>query len=219
MILNITVSSTSNYEMPRILNYVTAPNVLIWSAIMASCSMPALFKSSPILATDHEGNIRPWNPNHIHWIDGSLEGDIPLQRLSELFNVNHFIVSQVNPHIYISSKIWPNCTLLARLFSIVHTEFNYRLTQLIEAGIMPNFFYKIFCVINQEYHGNITIIPKFTLVELFKALSRTTPEFIARAIINGSRSSWPKLSMIRNQLAIEQELDRIIQILERQITS
>ena len=32
-ILNITVSSSTNFEMPRLLNYLTAPNVLIWSAV------------------------------------------------------------------------------------------------------------------------------------------------------------------------------------------
>ena len=32
-ILNICVSSASVYELPRLLNYVTAPDVLIWSAV------------------------------------------------------------------------------------------------------------------------------------------------------------------------------------------
>ena len=32
-ILNICVSSASVYELPRLLNYVTAPNVVIWSAV------------------------------------------------------------------------------------------------------------------------------------------------------------------------------------------
>jgi TAG lipase/steryl ester hydrolase/phospholipase A2/LPA acyltransferase len=32
-ILNITVSSASVYELPRLLNYITAPNVMIWSAV------------------------------------------------------------------------------------------------------------------------------------------------------------------------------------------
>lgn len=32
-VLNITVSSASLYELPRLLNYVTAPNVMIWSAV------------------------------------------------------------------------------------------------------------------------------------------------------------------------------------------
>jgi TAG lipase / steryl ester hydrolase / phospholipase A2 / LPA acyltransferase len=32
-ILNITVSSAGLYELPRLLNYVTSPNVMIWSAV------------------------------------------------------------------------------------------------------------------------------------------------------------------------------------------
>ena len=31
--------------------------------------------------------------------DGSVSSDLPMQRLTELFNVNTFIVSQVNPHV------------------------------------------------------------------------------------------------------------------------
>jgi predicted acylesterase/phospholipase RssA len=33
------------------------------------------------------------------WHDGSLENDLPFRQLSEMFNVNHFIVSQTNPHL------------------------------------------------------------------------------------------------------------------------
>ena len=33
------------------------------------------------------------------FVDGSVANDLPMQRLTELFNVNTFIVSQVNPHV------------------------------------------------------------------------------------------------------------------------
>jgi TAG lipase/steryl ester hydrolase/phospholipase A2/LPA acyltransferase len=33
------------------------------------------------------------------WRDGSLELDLPTFLLAEMFNCNHFIVSQTNPHI------------------------------------------------------------------------------------------------------------------------
>ena len=33
------------------------------------------------------------------WRDGSLEEDLPMRCLSEMFNVNYFLVSQTNPHI------------------------------------------------------------------------------------------------------------------------
>jgi TAG lipase/steryl ester hydrolase/phospholipase A2/LPA acyltransferase len=45
------------------------------------------------------GEPQPWNASPQRWIDGSVDNDLPMAKLSELFNVNHFIVSQVNPHI------------------------------------------------------------------------------------------------------------------------
>ena len=58
----------------------------------------------------HLGNFRPENEwtrqAHLdsvpkgagsgNYTDGSIESDLPMQQLSELFNVNHFIVSQVS---------------------------------------------------------------------------------------------------------------------------
>ena len=43
-ILNICVSSASLYELPRLLNYVTAPNVLIWSAVLVTQSSTKPFE-------------------------------------------------------------------------------------------------------------------------------------------------------------------------------
>ena len=88
------------YLCLTLLNYLTAPNVLIWSAIAASCSVPFIFSSSEIMAKDPKtGQAQPWNASPQRWIDGSVDNDLPMAKLSELFNVNHFIVSQVNPHI------------------------------------------------------------------------------------------------------------------------
>ena len=35
----------------------------------------------------------------MHFIDGSVGSDVPLTRVAELFNVNTFLVSQVNPYV------------------------------------------------------------------------------------------------------------------------
>lgn len=45
------------------------------------------------------------HPHHHHYSDGSVESDLPMKQLSELFNINHFIVSQVNAHSAIFSTI------------------------------------------------------------------------------------------------------------------
>ena len=42
--LNITVTSATNMTDARLLNYLTAPNVVVWSACCASCAYPMLFE-------------------------------------------------------------------------------------------------------------------------------------------------------------------------------
>ncbi|OAA65814.1 lipid acyl hydrolase [Niveomyces insectorum RCEF 264] len=99
-ILNITVSSKPGLQLPSLLNYLTAPDVIIWSAVVASCSIPGVFDPRPLLVRDAAtGEHVPWDPAEQLWIDGSLDNDVPVERLGEMLNVNHFIVSQTNPHI------------------------------------------------------------------------------------------------------------------------
>lgn len=43
--LNITVTDSRKRDESRLLNYLTAPNVVIWSAAAASCSIPMFFES------------------------------------------------------------------------------------------------------------------------------------------------------------------------------
>jgi predicted acylesterase/phospholipase RssA len=47
--------------------------------------------------------------------DGSVESDLPMQQLSELFNINHFIVSQVNPHSPFMSTLQSRATAWSSL--------------------------------------------------------------------------------------------------------
>jgi TAG lipase/steryl ester hydrolase/phospholipase A2/LPA acyltransferase len=93
------------------LNYLTSPHVLIWSAVTASCAFPGLFEAQELMAKDRFGQTIPFHAPFLlgmeerngattrRWRDGSLESDLPIKQLKELFNVNHFIVSQANPHI------------------------------------------------------------------------------------------------------------------------
>ena len=121
-IINITISGSGEYghDRPRFLNYLTAPNILLWSAASASCSLSRGL-SEKIVAKDMKGNIFVYNlkpasaqaarnaeehpaqecgarqPYYQPWEDCSGEGvhaDLPMNRLKELFNVNFFIVSQ-----------------------------------------------------------------------------------------------------------------------------
>jgi TAG lipase/steryl ester hydrolase/phospholipase A2/LPA acyltransferase len=41
--VNITVAPINETDPPRLLNYLTAPHVVVWSAAVASCSVPGIF--------------------------------------------------------------------------------------------------------------------------------------------------------------------------------
>ena len=49
ILINISVTD-SVYDQCKILNHITAPNVFVWSAVLASCSLPWVFSPTKILA-------------------------------------------------------------------------------------------------------------------------------------------------------------------------
>ncbi|ORY19809.1 acyl transferase/acyl hydrolase/lysophospholipase, partial [Clohesyomyces aquaticus] len=234
-ILNITVSSASLYELPRLLNYVTAPNVMIWSAVCASCSVPFIFSAASLLAKDPKtGKEVPWNPMpDAGWIDGSVDNDLPMTRLAEMFNVNHFIVSQVNPHVVpflakeeevIGKEAREGNTAFSAGPSWIHNMANlakgealHRLHVLAELGIFPNYLTKARSVLNQRYSGDITIFPAISYAHFPKVLSNPTTEYMLQCLLTGEQATWPKLSRVQNHVAIELALDEIIRKLRARI--
>lgn len=234
-ILNITVSSASLYELQRLLNYVTAPNVLIWSAVAASCSVPFIFSAASLLAKDPKtGKEVPWNPTpNAGWIDGSVDNDLPMTRLSEMFNVNHFIVSQVNPHVVpflakeennldaearqSTSAFTAGPSWLHSMANLAKGEAIHRLHVLAELGFFPNYLTKARSILNQRYSGDITIFPAISYAQFPKVLSNPTTEYMLQAMLTGERAAWPKLSRIKNHVAIEIALDEAIRQLRARV--
>lgn len=227
-ILNIGVSTASLYELPRLLNYVTAPNVMIWSAVATSCSVPFIFSPAQLLAKDpRTGKEVPWDLSPQRWIDGSVDNDLPMTRLAEMFNVNHFIVSQVNPHVVpfldkdealISAEAKQQWSLLSSNASWLRSvavmakgEALHRMQVLAELGIMPTTMSKVRSVLSQRYSGDITILPEVSYAQFPNVLKNPNEDFMVRAMISGERATWPKLSQVRNHCAIELALDDAVQ--------
>jgi TAG lipase/steryl ester hydrolase/phospholipase A2/LPA acyltransferase len=226
-ILNICVSSASIYELPRLLNYITSPNVMIWSAVAASCSVPLLFSAAHLLVKNPiTGEHIPWNPTPQRWIDGSVDNDLPMTRLAEMFNVNHFIVSQVNPHVIPflakedaatfcdnqSTSSGAACTdWVFTVTNLAKGEALHRMQVLADLGIFPNLVTKARSVLSQKYSGDITILPEISYSDFPRMLKNPTAEFMVQACLSGERATWPKLSRIRNHCAVELELDAAVQ--------
>lgn len=60
--LNVTVTAADTNEPPRMLNYMTAPNVLVWSAVACSSAFPGLFPAQELLARDRDGRFVKYGP-------------------------------------------------------------------------------------------------------------------------------------------------------------
>lgn len=226
-ILSICVSSAKAFGAPRLLNYITAPDVVIWSAVAASCSVPGVYQAATILAKDRaDGELRPWDDEAGSWIDGSVDNDLPMARLAEMLNVNHFIVAQVNPHVvpFLSREEdafdvesgtsgpqpMPSSTWMSTMANLAKGEALHRLHNLAELGILPTVATKLRSILGQRYAGDITILPQISYSQYPRILSNPTKDFMEQAMANGQRATWPKLSRIRNHLAIELRLDEAV---------
>eukprot|EP00282_Hemiselmis_andersenii_P000406 CAMPEP_0114141932 /NCGR_PEP_ID=MMETSP0043_2-20121206/18177_1 /TAXON_ID=464988 /ORGANISM="Hemiselmis andersenii, Strain CCMP644" /LENGTH=561 /DNA_ID=CAMNT_0001236117 /DNA_START=274 /DNA_END=1956 /DNA_ORIENTATION=- len=219
-IINITVSPGGAFETPRLLNYLTAPDVLIWSASLASCALPGLFPGVELVRKFKGGHV-PYFSKPIVWTDGSLHADLPTARLQELFNVNYFIVSQTNPHclpflsqVFVTRLEQPPRTdparpsLLSRFktFScyLLASELLHRARQAIHLGIIPASMGRL---INQKYEGDVTILPPPNMPILEQALSNPTTRSLEQFIMVAERRTWPTIGLIRSQCHHELILD------------
>lgn len=137
--------------------------------------------------------------------------------------MNHFIVSQVNPHVvpFLPKEDGPRneaaeeTSVLPRWVStmthLAKDEVLHRMTVLSELGIFPTSLTKVASIVNQKYIGNINIYPELMSSNFPRLLENPTTEFMLQACLSGERATWPRLSRIRNHCAIELALDRAIQ--------
>ena len=196
--------------------------------------MPCIYTAAQLLAKDPKtGKAVSWNPSPQRWIDGSVDNDIPMVRLAEMFNVNHFIVSQVNPHVVpflirdedaIDQQVkqstpttTPASTWLNSLSHLAKSEAMYRMHTLADLGIFPYVLTKTVSVLNQKYSGDITIFPEVSYADFPRILSNPTPESMHQAMHSGERATWPKLSIIKNHCSIELALDDAVQKLRARV--
>ncbi|KAF9428557.1 hypothetical protein BGZ94_001948 [Podila epigama] len=228
-VLNITVPSSRKSEGPQLLNYITSPNVLISSAACTSASMLGFSSTADLLAKDKSGNIIPWTPSAVNYTNpitpslfayGASGPETPLTRLSELFNVNHFIVSQANPYIVPfmsrglkdrksgkSDRSGYSASMTERIARVILAEIKHRLGQLNQVGILPHIFVQL---VEEKVSGNVTIVPEVQLQDFKTLISNPTHESIQYWILKGEQSTWPFLSMLKYRLMIELALDRIL---------
>ena len=232
-ILNIIVSPQNRSDPPRLLNYLTAPHVLVWSAAVASSSLPGVFEPNKLLVKDADGTERSESATVASFIDGSMEQDLPMQQLSEMFNINHFIISQANPHAVllasfgVNKSVWTNkfMGLVTGVLLFLKRQAKAWLENLVESiggqriapmwdtrrGFLKQFF-------TQEYEGrdiDISLIPWKSHRSLLSAMlhciyNPSNDEFL-EWVEAAERETWKYIPKIKSHVAVEMTLDTCVQ--------
>lgn len=194
--------------------------VLVWSAVAASSAFPLLFDPQTLVARDPRGKIVQFANQGAagevqrRWRDGSLEEDLPMRGLSEMFSVNHFLVSQANP--YLLPIIAVKELMPRTLGTLAESEFKHRCKQLME--LLPRRFggSRILKLLSQPWEGDITMFMPVNSLSALKAVVNLSKEDLVRAVNEGQRSTWSKLPSIGANCEVEVILDEcLLQVTEQ----
>ena len=213
-VLNISLMPTRTRQKPRVLSHLTAPDVWVWSAALASSAVPGLFPPASLIRRSRDGSDQPYIAGET-WTDGSFGADLPTERVGRLHNVNHFIVSQTQPHI-LPVMAGESASGLRRLATevMVSTARSQGLQALAVArrltppGRLHAGIELAHTLVQQEYRGDIDIHPRFDLRVYRKLLTNATRKDLAWFVREGERATWPKLAMIRDATRISRCLAR-----------
>lgn len=205
-----------------LLNHISTPHVLIRSAVATSCALPGIMRANELLCKNADGEVVPFHVDGegVQFIDGSVQADVPFRRMSALFSVSNFIVSQVNVHVipFIGHKI-PGAlpkgsVVLKDMLSALDLDLRHRSVILSKMGIMPKFYgHDISSVFKQVYHGNVTIVPQMKMEEALgvKAIMHPSVQDMREYIRGGRKASWPHLRRVKHLLCLEASLWNILE--------
>lgn len=205
-VLNITMTSMDDKSQTIVLNHINAPNVVIWSAILGSSSLPFILKPQRLVVKEKDGKLSYWQSYGQSWTDGSLQSDVPFQQL-RILGVNYFIVSQCNPHVAPFliidplSEFYTDVSGIHLLLSFLRLEMVKWHFWLSDLNLVPNFglvnWKKLFL---QQFIGDTTIsLPPSTpmLWALLRFFKDPGEKGLDRFILEGQRLTWPYIAKLK----------------------
>ena len=222
-ILNVTCVPSDPHSPTILANYLTSPDCVIWSAVLASAAVPGILSPVVLMMKTRDGTLAPYSFGH-KWKDGSLRTDIPLKALNLHFNVHFSIVSQCNPHIKLfvfksrgdvgrpvthrRGRGWRGGFMGSAVEQYIRLDLNKWLRVLRYLELLPRPLGQDWSEVwLQRFSGTVTIWPKSIISDFYYILSDPTPQRLARMIRAGQRATFPKLKFISNRTKIERLVD------------
>jgi TAG lipase/steryl ester hydrolase/phospholipase A2/LPA acyltransferase len=212
--MTITVSPADLHQHSRLLNAKTSPNAIITQAVRASSAIPILFTPVQLKAKNRMGEVVPYIPNR-RFADGSIMADLPFDRLARLYGVNHSIVSQTNliavPFLArdkrdtsgLMALTWRYGAKIVKLNSIYAFDL---LESLIRNRAARLGIHKVRSIIDQQYVGDINILPSASFANLKHIASNPSLKSIRELIHHGERATWPQIDLIKRNTMISNTL-------------
>lgn len=179
-------------------------------------------RQTKILCKNAKGEIEPWAPtdrvDFSHWtLAQHSERNAPLQRIRNLFNVNHYVVSQARPYLvpFLQSDMhgpvqghwkWLN-SATAFTTRMVRFEVRHRLRQADRLGILPRSLRRF--LVDEHLPGpSVTLVPEVAWGDFFRLIETPSRETLEYWIHKGERSVWPAVAALKVRCTIELEFDR-----------
>lgn len=223
-ILNVSCVPADPHSPTILCNYLTSPDCVIWSAVLASAAVPGILNPVVLMMKCEDGSLAPYSFGH-KWKDGSLRTDIPIKALNTHFNVNFTVVSQVNPHInlfFFSSRGtvghpvthrkgrgWRGGYLMSAIEHYLKLDMNKWLRFIRHAELLPRPLGQDWSQLwLQQFSGTVTIWPKSRPSDFYHILSDPDPARLARMLHEGKQSAFPKLKFIANRLRVERLIEQ-----------
>ena len=221
--ISITVAPAEPHQRSRLLNAITSPNVYVRSAVMASCAVPGVFPPVMLMAKNAHGESQPYLPTR-KWVDGSIADDLPAKRLQRLYSTNHYIVSMVNPIAIPFIRKDGERGALARALGSLGIGMGRELLNFYRGMVQtqgdnwPRFnmmMNSVHALMDQEYSGDINIVPSFRWYNPAKILSHLSEKDLIALMKGGEHSAYPNVEAIRICTRISRTMEEILHRFEQ----
>lgn len=222
---SIVVAPYESSYKPRIMNELTSPDLLMWSASLASCAVPLLFPPVRLTTKQQEGVYKPYM-GKTRWVDGSVRSDFPQEKMSRLYNINYTIACQVNPHIvpFMQSDTarysrnltsWPNKLIRRQAKNAALEIMDFSRARLDILPFAQRMLDHGYGVLAQRYYGDINIHGNYSLKHYIYMLRNPEPKIFKQLQIEGERATWPKISSIEIHSRIGKALEHCLEFLQK----
>ncbi|KAJ3206293.1 hypothetical protein HDU82_004608 [Entophlyctis luteolus] len=217
--ISVTPDEPNRVTPSKLLNFLTAPDVVISSAICASCAVPGILPPIKLLVKTESGELIPYKGSGKLWRDGSIRTDIP--DLS-MFNVNFQIVSQVNPHVTVffyesqgsagcptphrKGRGWRGGFIASSLCHLLDLDLKKWLRLCKDLKLLPPIgATDISDVFLQQFEGTVTILPANSnvLQDILYVLEDPSEKRMEKYVRRGELKTYPKMGMIGHRMRIE----------------